>query len=206
MSDSLKKFPLPVPLRKILGPSFIILAFGLGSGELILWPYLTANYGLGLIWAALIGISFQFFINMEIERYALVKGESVFVGLSKLFKWTPYWFILSTFVGFGLPGIIAAGAQAIAAALGLASFKWLAIALLIALGLILSFGKTVYSLMERLTKTVLLIGVPFILLLAILVVDWDSVQALGRGLIGIGDGFRFIPAGIPLAAFLGAFA
>ncbi len=206
MSEQLKKFPPVLPLRKLIGPSFIILAFGLGSGELILWPYLTANYGLGLIWAALVGISFQFFINMEIERYALVKGESVFVGLAGLLKWAPYWFIVSTFLGFGLPGIGAAGAQALGAALGIEDFKWLAIGIFIVLGIILSIGKSVYSLMEHLTKTLLLIGVPFILILAMFVIDMDTIRALGNGFVGIGDGFRFIPEGIALTAFLGAFA
>ena len=69
-----KPLPPAVPLRKLLGPSFIILALGFGSGEVILWPYLTSNWGLGIAWAALLGITCQFFINMEIERYALVKG------------------------------------------------------------------------------------------------------------------------------------
>jgi len=206
MSERLKKFPKALPLKKIIGPSFIILAFGLGSGELILWPYLTANYGLGLIWAALLGISFQYFINMEIERYALVKGESVFVGLAKYLRWAPYWFIVSTFIGFGLPGIGAAGIQALNNGLGIAYSKWIAIGIFILLGIILSVGKSVYSLMEHLTKTVILVGVPFVFILALLVIDIDTIKALGNGLIGIGHGFNFIPEGISLAVFLGAFA
>jgi hypothetical protein len=87
----------PPKFRKMVGPSFILLGMGLGSGELIMWPYLAANYGLGIIWAAVIGITFQFFINMEIERYTLINGESVFVGLARKLKWlSPVWFILST--------------------------------------------------------------------------------------------------------------
>ena len=86
----------------MIGPSFIILALGLGSGEVILWPYLAANYGLGIAWGAVLGITIQFFMNLEIERYALVRGESVFVGLAKRFKRAPSWFIVSTFVGFGI--------------------------------------------------------------------------------------------------------
>jgi hypothetical protein len=68
MPQKYKEFPLAPPLKKILGPSFILLALGLGSGEVILWPYLTSNYGLGIVWGALVGITLQFFINMEIER------------------------------------------------------------------------------------------------------------------------------------------
>ncbi|NBS41976.1 hypothetical protein EBS80_04965, partial [bacterium] len=107
-----KPFPPAPPLRKLIGPSFLILALGLGSGEVILWPYLVANHGLSIAWAAVAGISFQYFINLEIERYALVKGESVFVGIGKRWKAAPAWFILSTFAGYGLPGIVAASAYA----------------------------------------------------------------------------------------------
>ena len=59
--------PTPPKFSKMVGPSFIMLGMGLGSGELIMWPYMAANYGLGIIWAAVIGITFQFFINMEIK-------------------------------------------------------------------------------------------------------------------------------------------
>src|SRR3989339_1178701 len=187
----MKEFPKPIKLTKLLGPSFIILALGLGSGEVILWPYLVSNYGLGIVWGALLGITFQFFINMEIERYALLKGESVFVGLNKKFRWAAYWFIVSTFLGFGLPGIIAASAKVFAHLVGLEEFKWLAMAFLIFIGLILSVGRTVYGVMERLTKTVIFIGVPFIFVLAVMLSRGGDWLALGRGIIGLGDDFLF---------------
>ena len=205
-NSELKPFPAPIPLKKILGPSFILLALGLGSGEVILWPYLTANYGLGLAWAALLGISFQYFINMEIERYALVKGESVFVGLNQIFNWSAYWFIVSTFIGFGLPGIIAAAAEVFAFVFGFNQFKWLAIFLLILIGLILSIGKTVYDLVERFTKTIIFLGIPFIVILTLFLTDWSDWLALFNGLIGLGTGYNFLPVGISLATFFAAFA
>ncbi|HBR80581.1 MAG: hypothetical protein UW63_C0058G0014 [Candidatus Uhrbacteria bacterium GW2011_GWF2_44_350] len=202
----MKPFPPPLPLKKLIGPSFVILALGLGSGEVILWPYLASNYGLGIAWGALLGITFQYFINMEIERYALVKGESVFVGIAKFWKLAPLWFIISTFVGFGLPGIIAASAKVFASILGIENFVWVAIIFLILIGLILSAGKTVYGLMEKLTRTIILIGVPFIFLLAIFLSDSNDWSALAKGMIGQGEGYVFLPVGIALATFLGAFA
>ena len=69
-----KDLPPAPPLRRLIGPSFIILGLGLGSGEVILWPYLASNYGLGLVWGMLLGITMQYFINMEVVRYALVRG------------------------------------------------------------------------------------------------------------------------------------
>lgn len=203
----MKEFPRPIPYKKLFGPSFIILALGLGSGEVILWPYLASNYGLGIAWGAILGITFQFFINMEIERYALVKGESVFVGIAKLFPWAVYWFVFSTFIGFGLPGIVAASAQVFSSMLGIgAGFKWIAIAMLLGIGVILSVGKTVYGLMEKLTKTIILVGVPFIFVLAILLSTKTDWSALFYGLGGQGEGFWGIPSDVSLATFLAAFA
>lgn len=206
MSKKTKPFPAPVPLKKLIGPSFVILALGLGSGEVILWPYLASNYGLGIAWGALVGITFQYFINMEIERYALVRGESVFVGIANFWKSAPYWFILSTFIGFGIPGIIAASANIFGSLMGIENFSWIAILFLFIIGLILSLGKTVYVLMERLTKTIILVGVPFVFLLTITLstkTDWFSLL---RGMVGQGDGYLFFPEGIVFATFLAAFA
>jgi hypothetical protein len=202
----MKRFPKPIPLKKLVGPSFIILALGLGSGEVILWPYLSSNFGLGIAWGALLGITFQFFMNMEIERYALVRGESVFVGLGKRWQWAPYWFIFSTFIGFGLPGIIAASAKVFGVIIGVENFKWIAIVFLIIIGLMLSLGKTVYGMMERTTLTIIMIAVPFILILAFLAATGADWTALANGLVGQGEGYRWFPATIPFAAFFAAFA
>lgn len=206
MSEKYKEFPPPLKIRSLLGPSFIILALGLGSGEVILWPYLVSNYGLGIVWGAILGITFQFFINMEIERYALIKGESVFVGLAKIFKWAPYWFIISTFIGFGLPGIIAASAEVLGSIFGITNFKWLAIGMLILIGVVLSSGKTVYHMMEKITKSIILIGVPFIFILTIILSSKNDWIQLAHGIIGKGNGFYFLPEGIVLATFFAAFA
>ena len=208
-----KPFPKTIPFKKLLGPSFIILALGLGSGEVILWPFLVATYGLGIAWGAFLGITFQYFMNMEIERYALVKGESVFVGLNKKFRAAVPWFIISTFIGFGIPGIIAASAKVTSHLLGLSDHKWMAIVFLCFIGLILSLGKTVYGMMEKLTKTVLLIGTPFIFILTVILASKSGWIALLKGFIGIGEslatqpsGYLFFPIGISFAAFLAAFA
>jgi hypothetical protein len=201
-----KEFPAPIAFGKLLGPSFVLLALGLGSGELILWPYLVANYGLGIVWAAALGITFQYFINMEVERYALIKGESVFVGLAKMWRWTPIWFIVSTFISFALPGIVAASAQVLSFSFGWTDFKWLAMGLLVIIGLTLSFGKTVYASLEKINKIIIFLGVPAIFLLTLFMAKSSDVLALAKGMIGQGDGYSFIPKEISWATFLAAFA
>ena len=204
-----KKAPLPDPpssFLKILGPSFIILGLGLGSGEIILWPYLVSNFGLGIIWGAILGISFQFIINMEIERYALVRGESIFVGFARMARFLPIWFVFSTFIGFGWPGIIASSARIFGNILGIEAFHILAIVFLIAIGLILTLGPVLYKTVETFQKTIILIGVPSLLLITLAVASKSDYLALAKGAVGFGEGYYFLPQGISLLTFLAAFA
>ncbi len=201
-----KELPKALPLKKLIGPSFILLGLGLGSGEIILWPYLSSTYGLGIIWAAVLGITFQFFMNMEIERYALVRGESIFAGFARKKSWLPIWFIISTFVPWVWPGIVASSAKFLGFLFGLDNTKYLAIGMLVIIGLILSLGPVIYKTVESLQKVLISIGVPIIFILAIIVADKADWSALAQGVVGIGQGFRFLPAGINIAAFLGALA
>ncbi|MBI2010307.1 MAG: Nramp family divalent metal transporter [Candidatus Chisholmbacteria bacterium] len=200
--------PSPPKLRQLIGPSFIVLGLGLGSGELILWPYLTSNFGLGIIWGAVLGITFQFFMNMEIERYALVNGESIFVGFARKARWLPLWFLASTFFPWIWPGIIGSAAAIGGSVIGLDAnhSHYLAIALLIIIGLILSLGPVLYKIQEKLQMWFIILGAPAIFILAILFATPTDWGALAQGVIGRGDGYLFLPAGIPLASFLAALA
>lgn len=193
-------------LIKIIGPSIILLGLGLGSGEIILWPHLVSNYGLGIIWAAMLGITFQFFVNMEIERYSLVHGESIFVGFAKYFKNAPYWFIFSTFAAWVWPGIIASSSSLLGALVGVSETKYLAVGLLMIIGLILTLGSSLYKTVERFQKILIGFGVPMIALITFLVVKSADFTALSKGLVGIGEGYNFLPSGIPLFTFLAALA
>ncbi len=205
-----KDLPDAPPLRRLIGPSFIILGLGLGSGEVVLWPYMTSNYGLGIVWGMLVGITMQFFINMEVVRYALINGESIFVGFARLLRWLPAWFILSTFLGFGWPGIGLYGATLLSHALQIGNPNLVGVFLFVAIGLILSLGSVLYQTVERLQKTLICIGVPFIVILTYSIVSWDDVLLLLQGLIGKGDiasrPYSFLPPGIAMGTLLGAIA
>ena len=201
-----KPLPDAPPLKKFLGPSFIILGLGLGSGEIILWPYLSSQYGMGLIWGAVLGLTLQFFMNMEISRYALARGESVFVGFARKLWWLPLWFLVSTFVPWMWPGIVAASAALFGYVIGVKDTQYIAIAFLVAIGLILSLGPVLYKTVENLQKALVVVGVPSIFVISILLAtptDWGAAMS---GLVGQGEGFWLLPAGVSLAAFLAALA
>lgn len=203
----IKNLPNPIPLKKLLGPSFILLGLGLGSGEIILWPYLSSKYGMGIIWGALIGITFQFFLNMEIERYTLARGESVFVGISrKIGKTSPIWFLVSTIIPWMWPGIIATSAKLISYLLNLNYNPIIPSILLSTIGAILTLGPVVYKTQEALLKALITIAIPSITIITILITKTEKVADLALGLIGKGEGFWFLPPGVSIATFLGALA
>ena len=87
-----KDLPEPARLRKLIGPSVILVGVGVASGEYILFPYIASEAGLAFLWAAVVGVAMQFFINMEIERYTLATGQTAITGFSRL--WKPWGLIL----------------------------------------------------------------------------------------------------------------
>jgi len=201
----IKIFPKPISFWQMLGPSFIFLGLGLGSGELIVWPYLVANYGLGIIWAAILGITLQFFLNMEIERYSLATGESIFVGFWRLSKFLPVWFIISTFVPWLWPGLIATSAKIVSHVIG-GNYQYWTIGMLFTVGLILSLGKDAYKNLERFQKTLILVSVPVILGISLWFLNKSSLLNLGKGILGVGDGYWLLPSGMVLSSFLAGIA
>ena len=86
-----RDLPEPPSWRKALGVGIIVMGLAIGTGELILWPHLITKFGFGLLWLALVGITFQYFINQEVARHTLATGESIY------FYW-PSMDLVATFV------------------------------------------------------------------------------------------------------------
>src|SRR5687768_9558771 len=91
--EEVRPLPEPPPLRKLIGPSVILIGVGIGSGEYILYPFIASQAGLVFLWAAVVGILTQYFINMEIERYTLATGETALAGFQRL--WKPFGLIIA---------------------------------------------------------------------------------------------------------------
>jgi len=200
------QLPEPITLKASIGPSFILLGLALGSGELIMWPYLVSQYGLGIIWGGLVGITFQYFLNTEIMRYTLAWGESVFVGWRRWGKMIPLWFVFSTVIPWALPGFVLSSATMLNHVFPFLPIRLTAVCLILLTGLVISSGQTLYKTMEYVQKTLLSIGVPFIAILTIYMARGADWSALLSGLLGFGEGYRFLPEGIAIGAFLGALA
>ncbi|SMF95431.1 hypothetical protein SAMN02949497_2794 [Methylomagnum ishizawai] len=69
-----------------LGPGIVWMALAQGSGELIWWPYMIAKYGLTFLCLLLPACLLQYPLNIEIGRYTLLTGESIFHGFIRLHR------------------------------------------------------------------------------------------------------------------------
>jgi hypothetical protein len=153
-----------------------------------------------------LGITFQFFLNTEAMRYSLARGESVFVGWRRFSILIPLWFIISLFIPWSLPGFSAGSSDILVSVFPFLPQGLVAVALLLFTGAVLTFGKTLNITMEYIQKAIVLIGLPLMLVLTLLVSNTGDWVDVAWGLVGRGDGFWFVPQGVSLMAFLGAFA
>jgi len=141
--------PEPLPLRKLLGPGVVSIGIGVSSGELIIWPFITSQIGLVFLWAAVIGVLTQFFINMEIERYTLATGETAITGFSRFWKpWGPV-MCLCAILPNAWPGVATSGATILTFALGFGNGTVITIIALVALAATLTLSPVVYQAVEK---------------------------------------------------------
>lgn len=70
-------------LRQI-GPGLIISAVIVGSGELVVTPKLGAEEGFKLLWFIILGCLLKVFVQIELGRHAVLRGQTTLVGLNTL--------------------------------------------------------------------------------------------------------------------------
>ena len=176
-----RDMPEPLPLRKLLGPSVILAGVGVGSGEYILWPYISSNAGIGFLYLAVVGVTIQYFLNMEIERYTLATGETAIAGFAR--SWKPWGILFCVFavVPNIWPGWGTAGATTFTYLLG-GNATVIAVIVLLAIGVSLTTSPVVYKALE--SAEFFKVGLT-IVFLAVAVVAGIGAPAWGH----LGDNF-----------------
>jgi hypothetical protein len=195
----------PMPIRKlpeaptaahIIGPAMILVALGVGLGETYLWPRLVIVFGPEIRWMFLVGVAVQTVVMLEMARYAMATGESIFFGAARLFKPLMWFFFFVAIAVYIWPGHISAGAQALELLTGI-SWKLSAVLGLLLIGAIFTVVKFIYNIVEALLS--FLMGV-LVIGSAIVAALVGSLSDLGETLTGL---FRF-DTGIPSVAFTAA--
>ncbi len=193
------------------GPAFLILALGVGSGEFILWPFLTANYGFGILWGALLGISIQLLLINLISRSTLIFKESILWSFSKIFPWAIFWILFSTLVGFGWPGFATLSSELLVDGLKLPTslFLPISLSLLLTSGLILIFAPSAYKRILFLEKIAMSLLFLLTIFLFVFYFDLKEIEEMFLGFLALGNNYLFIPKEVTagfLATFLAAIA
>lgn len=140
----------PTNTWKIIGPGMVGAGVGLASGEFILWPYIASQVGLVFLWGAVVGVIVQWFLNMEIERYTLATGETALTGFNRYWKHWGLFFAIMTYFANMWPGWATSSASMLTYLFGAGDPRWIAIGILLVIGLILTFAPVVYVMLERL--------------------------------------------------------
>src|SRR4051812_30931459 len=194
-----RELPSPPSLRRLIGPSVILVGVGVASGEYILFPYIASKAGLVFLWAAVVGVAVQFFINMEIERYTLATGETAIGSFQRL--WRPWGAILAVAAVLATmwPGWATSAATVLTFAIGGGDPNTIAIVALLVIGALLTASPVVYQTVERLE----FIKVAAILLFIVIAI-FAAVKATAfRDTTEVATSFGTFPKEITLAILVG---
>jgi hypothetical protein len=135
---------------RIIGPGMVGAGVGLASGEFILWPYISSQVGLVFLWGMVVGVIIQWFLNMEIERYTLATGETALTGFNRYGKHWGLFFAIMTYFANMWPGWATSSASMLTYLFGGGDPRWIAIGILLFIGVILTLAPVVYVMLERL--------------------------------------------------------
>ncbi len=199
--------PEPLPLKRVLGPSVLLLAGAIGSGEYVLWPYITSQVGLSLVWLVLLGVGTQYFLNMEIERYTLATGETAVTGFTRLWKPWGWLFVIMTIVPWAWPGWATGGTTTLSFVLGFSedAIPYVTIGVLVLIGMVLTVSPVVYRTVEKIQFFMVGLIVLFLVYAAVALLGFDGYTALAKGFVEV-DQIPDDISSIGTATLLGAIA
>jgi len=180
---------------KLAGPGAVLVGLSIGAGEIIIWPMTIATYGASMAWAAVLGVFLQIWINLEVARWTIATGETVYTGYSRLWRGFGPVFIGLTIVGWLTPAWAqvsgsALKALAVGPGFGAGTFWgsntcWTMVTFAAVVGLL--FGpKFVYQSVERTIEILVLMITLGLILVAFFVGTADTWRDLGRGIINVG--------------------
>lgn len=186
---------------KMTGPGAILVGLSIGAGELIIWPWITAKFGAGMIWAAALGVFVQLWVNFEIGRWAIATGESPYTAYARVWRgFVPLFLAMNVVLTF-LPGWARGSGVALRSILfgpeGPGG-DWVWTGITFAGIAALLFGpKLFYAAVERSIAVLILIITLGMVYVFIRTANLDVLGEFGRGLVNVGhielaDDFPFM--------------
>ncbi len=203
----IRKLPDAPPAIHLLGPTVFLVALGVGMGESYMWPRLVLVFGPEIRWLFLIGVTLQAFVMLEMARYAMATGESIFMGAARVFKPLMWFFFITAMLVYIWPGHLSAGAGALEEITGI---PWMvsAIAAMLLVGVVFSLAKVIYNLLENVLSILIGVLVVGTAIVASLVGTWGDLTSTLTGMFAFGyiPDAALSPAWFPIIVGSVAFA
>jgi len=192
----IRKLPDAPPAIHLLGPTVFLVALGVGMGESYMWPRLVLVFGPEIRWLFLIGVTLQAVVMLEMSRYAMATGESIFMGAARVFKPLMWFFFITAMLVYIWPGHLSAGAAAFEEITGI---PWVVTAIIgmVLVGIVFSLAKVIYSLLENVLSILIGVLVVGTAIVASLVGTWADLASTLGGMFAFG----YIPDGALSAAW-----
>jgi hypothetical protein len=145
----IRKLPEAPAAAHVLGPAMILVALGVGFGETYLWPRLVIVFGADIRWLFTLGVIVQTVVMLEMARYAMATGESIFFGAARVWQPLMWMFFAIAALVYIWPGHISGGAEALEEITGI---SWQASATigLIIIGIMFTVVRFIYNFIEGL--------------------------------------------------------
>ncbi|WP_291416199.1 Nramp family divalent metal transporter [Actinophytocola sp.] len=179
--------PLPdaPPSIHLLGPTVFLLALGVGMGESYMWPRLVLVFGPEIRWLFLIGVTLQAVVMLEMARYAMATGESIFTGAARVFKPIMWFFFVTAILVYMWPGHLSAGMSAFEQLTGI---PWVvsAIVVLILVGILFSMISVIYDVVENILGFLIGVLVVGTAIIASIAGNWADLGSTLGGMFAFG--------------------
>ena len=168
----------------------MLVGLSIGAGEIIIWPRIVAEYGAGMVWAAVLGVFLQLWINFEIGRWTIATGETVYTGYNRVWRGFSIVFILLTVLAWIAPGWGRASGLALKALLvgpqGFGSDTFWTVVTFAGVAAILFGPKLVYQSVERTVEVLVAIVTIGLIVVAISIGSVETWKSLGSGILNVG--------------------
>ncbi|WP_285772987.1 Nramp family divalent metal transporter [Microtetraspora sp. NBRC 13810] len=186
----IRELPDAPPSVHLLGPTVFLVALGVGMGESYLWPRLVLLFGPEIRWLFLVGVTLQAVVMLEMARYAMATGESIFFGAARVFKPLMWFFFITAIAVYIWPGHLSAGMAAFEQITGIPWQVSACIGLLL-VGVVFSLAKVIYNLLENLLSVLIGALVVGTSVIAAMVGNWADLASTVTGMFHIG----YLPEG-----------
>jgi hypothetical protein len=123
-----------------------------------------------------VGITVQFFLNMEVERYTLVTGETAITGFSRMWIGWSVIFVLGAILPNTFPGWASSASELFTFifALGSGAAPLVATIFLVSIGLAVTLSPVVYQVLEKVQAVLVVIILAFIALAIFIATDLSA--------------------------------